>query len=209
MVLWLMPLACGCGARSTLDVPLDGGCGRETMSMQVPSTTPWFDTGIEVTAGQHLHITATGTVRYGGDAKQVTEANGGHHTGKKFFPAAVLPTTVVCSLIGKVGGTAAVGTGTLLLEGTPDDGPGFVGTSYDEIVPESGRAVSWLQRSEASFRRQQRRVQRHHHADLLMRLERGAAGFGTYSQSRARARARNRAKIEHEHEHDGMAAVLA
>ena len=32
-----------------------------------------------------------------------------------------------------------VGTGTPLLEGTPDDGPGFVGASYDEIAPESGR----------------------------------------------------------------------
>jgi hypothetical protein len=51
----------------------------------------------------------------------------------------VLPTTVVVCLTGKVGGTTAVDTGTLLPEGTPDDGPGFVGTSYDEIVPESGR----------------------------------------------------------------------
>jgi hypothetical protein len=139
MVLWLVLLVCGCGARTTLDVPLDGGCVSETTSMQVPSTTPWFDTGIDVTAGQHLHITATETVRYGGNAKQVTDANGGHYTGKKFFMAAVLPTTVVCSLIGKVGGTTAVGTGTPLLEGTPDDGPGFVGASYDEMVSESGR----------------------------------------------------------------------
>ena len=138
-MLWLVLLVCGCGARSTLDAPLDGECARETANMDVPSTTPWFDTGIDVTAGQHLHITATGTVRYGGDEKQVTGANGGHYTGKKFFMAAVLPTTVVVSLIGKVGGTAAVGAGTPLPEGTPDDGPGFVGTSYDEIVAESGR----------------------------------------------------------------------
>ncbi len=139
MVLGLAVLVCGCGARSTLDVPLDERCTGETKSLQVPSTTPWFDTGIDVIAGQSLHITTTGTVRYGGNPKQVTDANGGHYTGKKFFTAAVLPTTVVCSLTGKVGGTTAVDTGTLLLEGTPNDGPGFVGTSYDEIVPESGR----------------------------------------------------------------------
>lgn len=139
VVLWLVLLLCGCGARTTLDVPLDGECVREPVSMQVPSTTPWFDTGIDVTAGQRLHITATGTVRYGGKAEQVIDADGGNYTGKKFFMAAVLPTTMVCSLIGKVGGTTALGTGTPLLEGTPSDGPGFVGTSYDEIVPESGR----------------------------------------------------------------------
>ena len=143
-------LVCGCGARSGLDAPLDEGCVRET-SIQVPSTAPWFDTGIDVTAGQHLRITATGTVRYGGSSKQVTDANGGHYTGKKFFTAAVLPTTVVCSLTGKVGGTTAVDTGTLLLEGTPNDGPGFVGASYDEIVPESGRLFLGFNDREQAF----------------------------------------------------------
>jgi hypothetical protein len=130
---------CGCGARTTLGVPVDEACPGEPSSFQVPPTTPWFDTGIDVTAGQHLHITATGMVRYGGEPEQITDANGGHFTGQKFFTTAVLPTTVVCSLTGKIGGTTAPDTGTLLLEGTPSDGPGFVGTSYDEIVPESGR----------------------------------------------------------------------
>jgi hypothetical protein len=142
VVLGLALLVCGCGARTSLDVPRDEErCVGETttLQVQVPSTAAWFDTGIDVTAGQYLHITATGTVHYGGSSKQVTDADGGHHTGKKFFSKAVLPTTVVCSLIGKIGGTTAVDTGTPLPEGTPNDGPGFVGTSYDEIVPESGR----------------------------------------------------------------------
>jgi hypothetical protein len=138
-VLGVALLVCGCGARSALDVPLDEGCVSETTSMEMLSTAPWFDTGIDVTAGQHLHITATGMVRYGVDPKQVTDADGGHYTGTKFFETAVLPATVVCSLTGKVGGTTAVDTGTLLPEGTPTNGPGFVGASYDEIVPESGR----------------------------------------------------------------------
>ena len=65
--------------------------------------------------------------------------------------AAVLPTTMVVSLIGKVGGTTAVGTGTPLLEGTPDDGPGFVGASYDEIAPESGRLFLGFNDKEHAF----------------------------------------------------------
>ena len=151
VVPWLVPLVCGCGARSALDVPLDEGCVLETASMQVPSTAPWFDTGIDVTAGQHLHITATGEVRYGGKEEQVTDPNGGHYTGKKLFTAAVLPTTVVVSLIGKVGGTTAVDTGAPLLEGTPNGGPGFVGASYDEIVLESGRLFLGLNDLKQAF----------------------------------------------------------
>jgi hypothetical protein len=78
-------------------------------------------------------------VRYGGNPLQVTDANGGTYYGKKFFTTAVLPSAVVVSLIGKLGGTTDVDTGTPLPEGTPNGGPGFVGTSYDMIVAESGR----------------------------------------------------------------------
>ncbi len=138
-VLWLALLVCGCGARSTLDAPTADRCAGETASLEVPSATPWFDTGVDVIAGQRLRITATGMVRYGENAQQVTDADGGHYTGKKLFATAVLPTTVVCSLIGKVGGTTAIDTGAPLPEGTPSGGPGFVGVSYDEIVLESGR----------------------------------------------------------------------
>lgn len=120
-------------------MPFDEECTLETTTVEPPSTTPWFDTGIDLDAGQRLRITATGMVRYGGDPEQITDADGGHYTGKKFFSTAVLPDTVVVSLTGKIGGTTEIGTGALLPEGTPTNGPGFVGTSYDEIVPGSGR----------------------------------------------------------------------
>jgi hypothetical protein len=139
VVLWSVLLGCGCGARSSLWVPIEESCGPGTVSMQVPATTPWSDTGIDVTAGQDLQISATGMASYGGLAQQVTDANGGTYYGKRFFTDDVFPSTVVESLIGKVGGTTALGTGTPLPEGTPNDGPGFVGTSYDQVVPESGR----------------------------------------------------------------------
>lgn len=142
VTLGLVLLVCGCGARSSLELPHDEDdekCAHGTTSAQVPSTTPWTDTGIDVTAGQRVQITATGTVRYGEKKEQVTDADGGTYTGKKFFKTAVLPDTVVVSLIGKVGGTTAVDTGTPLVEGMQNEGPGFVGISYDEILPESGR----------------------------------------------------------------------
>lgn len=139
VVLGSVLLLCGCGARSGLDVLFDGGCAPETASMEVPSTSPWSDTGIDVLAGQRLRITATGMAHYGNLPEQVTDANGGTYYGKKFFTTTVLPDAVVVSLIGKIGGTTAIGTGTPLPEGAPGDGTGFVGTSYDQIVPESGR----------------------------------------------------------------------
>ncbi len=140
LFLWVSLIVVGCGARTGLagGQPSEGGCGLVTV-LEVSSTVPWSDTEIDVTAGQRLRVVATGSVTYGGNGKQVTDANGGNFDGQKFFMTAVLPTTVVCSLVGKVGGTTAIGTGTPLPEGAPNDGPGFVGTSYDQIVPVSGR----------------------------------------------------------------------
>lgn len=105
----------------------------------IPSTTAWTDTGLDIPAGSELSITTSGTVYYGPDSAQVTDANGGDYTGTKFFSDAVLPDTVVVSLIGKIGGTSDVGTGTPVPEGISGNGIGFVGTSYDQIMPVSGR----------------------------------------------------------------------
>ena len=70
---------------------------------------------------------------------QVTGANGGNFDGTEFFPTSVLPSAITVSLIGKIGGTTAVGTGTPLPEGAPQDGAGFVGANYDAVVPTAGR----------------------------------------------------------------------
>jgi PEP-CTERM motif len=69
---------------------------------------------------------------------QVTDANGGDYSGAKFLANMMLPNTVCVSLVGKIGGTTDPGTGTLIPEGTPGDGPGFVGTSYSQVVPTGG-----------------------------------------------------------------------
>ena len=98
---------------------------------------PWTDTGINIAAGSQLDITASGIVAYGGSTDQTTDANGGIPS-QEFFQNAVLPNTIIVSLIGKIGGTIDVGTGTPVPEGTPGDGPGFVGISYSEVTPTGG-----------------------------------------------------------------------
>ena len=51
----------------------------------------------------------------------------------------MLPSAVVFSLIGKIGGTEDVGTGTPVPEGGPGKGLGFVGSSYSQEIQNSGR----------------------------------------------------------------------
>jgi hypothetical protein len=109
-------------------------------SFSVPITAPWYDTGIDVTAGQAVNITASGTVRFGPFSSQTTDPNGGDSFGGTTFDAlAVYPNTVVVSLIGKIGGTTAIGTGTPLLAGVAGNGLGFVGSTYSQLASTSGR----------------------------------------------------------------------
>jgi hypothetical protein len=137
-----------CGARSELGSSHDAAaetdaarvsdaCIPQTFALEVSSTIPWVSTGLSVVAGARLRVHATGTVRYGGDAQQVGDANGSDY-GQKFYPAAVLPDAIVASLIGKVGGTTALDTGIPVPEGAPGGGAGFVGASYDELMTTSG-----------------------------------------------------------------------
>ena len=107
-------------------------------TLSIPGTVPWTDTGIDVLAGSQLQITASGIVTYGFSAGQSTGPNGGDSSGQKFFSDCVIPSAVAVSLIGKTGGTTAVGSGTPVPEGTPGDGVGFVGASYNETISTGG-----------------------------------------------------------------------
>lgn len=107
--------------------------------MTLPSSSAWTDTGLNVQANARLLVSAAGMVRYGPLSQQLTDANGGNWDGQRFFSTAVLPNAVVVSVIGKVGGTTALGTGQVLREGRTGDGDGFVGVAYDRLTPDAGR----------------------------------------------------------------------
>ena len=109
-------------------------------SLTVPTTAAWYDTGIDVSAGTVLTVSATGTIIYGPFPGQTVGPNGPDvYAGITFDPAAVYPSTVVVSLIGKIGGTTAIGTGTPVPAGVPGNGAGFVGSSYNQVMLNSGR----------------------------------------------------------------------
>ncbi len=107
-------------------------------TLNIPDTVAWTDTGINIAAGSELEISASGTVTYGLSAGETIGPNGGNPGGSQFLPDAVVPSAILHSLIGKTGGTTAVGNGTPVPEGTPGDGTGFVGVSYDKIISSGG-----------------------------------------------------------------------
>jgi hypothetical protein len=130
---------------------LNSATGRAA-SILVPTASPWTDTGINLVAGQTLSISTDPTNRVifgfgGATGTRTINADGiGDEgvppglNGTGFIgPNGVLPNTITLSLIGKIGGTTAIGTGTPLLEGVLGKGPGFVGTHYVEPVVTSGR----------------------------------------------------------------------
>jgi hypothetical protein len=122
-----------CGSRTELDAArdatpsADAACAPITRTVSVSGTTPWTDTAIDVSAGTIVTMHASGKVRYGGMPAQITDANGGNFDGQQFFPTAVFPKAVVCSLIGRVGD-----------QPVPKQN-GFVGVDYKESMTSSGR----------------------------------------------------------------------
>jgi hypothetical protein len=130
-------------AASFLLLALAFGAGQSARAaiytLSVPNSQPWYDTGIDIASGSQLNISALGIVQYGPLTAQMANANGGDYTGTQFFPTAVYPSTIIVSLIGKIGGTTDIGTGTPVPEGTPGNGPGFVGVSYNQPILSGGR----------------------------------------------------------------------
>ena len=114
---------------------------------------PWTDTGIDVNAGDRLIMSTDPSelVRFGFGGStpggRFANADGIGDEGvppgldgtQPIGPKGVIPDTIITALLGKIGGTTAIGTGTPLLEGVPGKGTGFVGTAYDQIATASGR----------------------------------------------------------------------
>ena len=108
-------------------------------NLQVPVNVPWYDTGINVSAGDQLLISASGSVEYFYANHAMTGPGGTNWDGQQYFSLDVYANTTVVSLIGKIGGTTAVGTGTAVPAGTPGNGVGYVGASYNQIMLAGGR----------------------------------------------------------------------
>jgi hypothetical protein len=105
-----------------------------TWTVEVPSSIPWFDTGIDVTSGQFLEINASGTVRLDTTSIAVVNPNGvgPGWDGTQTLAGDPLPTAIHLSLIGRIGEIA-------LPEGALGGGLGFVGSSFSQLTTLDGR----------------------------------------------------------------------
>jgi hypothetical protein len=76
-----------------------------TVTVEVPSTIPWSDTGIDIVSGQLLQIDASGTVRF--DTTSIAGADpngvGPGWDGTQTVPGDPVPTAIHLSLIGRIG----------------------------------------------------------------------------------------------------------
>jgi len=115
--------------------------GAQPIAIQVPVSDPWYDTGIDILTGQRLTVLARGSVKYGTGLAQNADANGvgAQRDGTELGGDSPVPLATLLGLIGKIGGTTNVGTGTLLPEGIPGHGAGFVGSAYGQVVSNTGR----------------------------------------------------------------------
>jgi hypothetical protein len=122
-----------------------------TSVFNVDVSAPWRDTGIALVAGQTLQMTTdpNQTVVFGAGGSTGTRLINANGVGDFGIPPgldgtqpassdSVIPGTIRLALIGKTGGTNAVGDGTPIPEGVAGKGPGFVGTSYNQVIPTSG-----------------------------------------------------------------------
>jgi hypothetical protein len=107
----------------------------------------WQDSGVDIIAGQTLNVTASGIVFYqgynplGSPGYVNPDGVGIYNDGTQQLSDTILPSTIALTLIGKVGGTTDVysATGTPVPEGVLGKGEGFVGSSYSQQIPNSGR----------------------------------------------------------------------
>ena len=126
--------------------------GHERTTLVDSAKEAWQDSGIDVIAGQTLKVTASGNVFHqisiNGSTRGYANPDGvglyGDGTnwkgaGPQLKSDTILPSAIALSLIGKVGGTTAFGTGAPVPEGVLGKGAGFVGSSYCQKIPTSGR----------------------------------------------------------------------
>jgi hypothetical protein len=117
----------------------------ESINVEVDSRdASWLDSGLDVLAGQTLTINASGTATLepGNLLTWCTFPDGvnGRDDGTRTYSDCLLPSAIAFSIVAKIGGTTAIGTGTPVPEDIAGKGAGFVGWSYTyDPMPVSGR----------------------------------------------------------------------
>lgn len=146
LALGLTFLACTCV------LPIPAWAIATGKSVTIASSVPWTDTGIDVTAGDKLHITATGTVDFA-DKTGITPA-GAERGWKDTILALSVSSAGRGALVGKIGNDPAALPFLIGADGTvsvPIAGRLFLGINQSEMAkPTGGKFQAQIQRTPAA-----------------------------------------------------------
>ena len=99
-----------------------------TTVFSVSSTTGWQDTGIDLSVGDTLRVTASGSIRYD-SAGNMADPDGNPDGGKEFKIINLVPGAPTHTLVGRIGGATSL-----------DDLSGFlIGSNFAKGVSSAGR----------------------------------------------------------------------
>ena len=121
-----------------------------SLSVSVPGDKRWVDSGMDVTAGDKLHITATGTVDFS-DKKGVTPA-GAPREWKDTLRDFSVPSVGRGALVGQVGSDRAVTPFAVGADGTVTvavSGRLFLGVNQDSYYKATGKYDVHIERTAA------------------------------------------------------------
>jgi hypothetical protein len=120
--------------------------GASTSSISIPAVQPWTDTGVTLTAGQQVAITASGTIYVGALSNSAldNETPNGQPWGGPNCPMGVPPYNtpgLACwSLVGRIGTGAAFEVGNSLTFTAASSGELYLGVNDNNFPDNSG---SW------------------------------------------------------------------
>jgi hypothetical protein len=139
-----------CGSGATLPVAAESPTtpAATTSTVSVDGSKRWVDSGMDVTAGDKLHITATGTVDFS-DKKGVTPA-GAPREWKDTLRDLTVPSAGRGALVGQVGSERAATPFAIGAEGTATimvSGRLYLGVNQDSYYSATGKYVVYIDRT--------------------------------------------------------------
>jgi hypothetical protein len=150
-LLLLLSIASAPPARAALAIPLvTNATNSNSLNLTVSGSAQWVDTGMDVHAGDKLHITAKGTVNMGNNTGITPD--GAARGWVDTLRALMVPTAGRGALVGRIGNSNAATPFFIGADGnvvTPIAGRLYLGINTDSLQTPDGKYEVHIERSPA------------------------------------------------------------